>query len=581
MRLSLKLSLLLAAASAGPLLLQAFVTTPAGTRALRRQLDELHAQSASTLALDVDRGLNDKFQALSLAKTALPLSTLRPEERDHALLLIYKQTGGAGVVGLFDQQGEAVTDPISYPKPRSLGLLQQEAVDDEGLQRFARNVPLETALSAGFAVGPVYVSPGEDGRPIPRVVAAQALTGPGRSKWVLAVELSLRHVVERFAAFRAGSTGRALLVDGAAAVIAHPDPAQIQARPVIGDHPLLRGEGDPNGLLGAVATVPVMGWKAIVEQDEAEALAPIRSQIHFVALWCAVGLLAAFALGFTAVRTVTRPVGVLSAAASKVAAGSLNVEVGLRGKDELAQLGGVFNAMVRGLRERERLKESFSRYLSEELADRVLDENSEMTLGGDVVKVTVMFVDMRGFSAMSARHPPEVVVELLNEYYRLVVRVILKYGGTINKFMGDEVMAMFGAPKKLSGSEVRAVAAALEIRQLVAAFNEVRRSTGSPAAEFGIGIATGEVVAGNVGAEERMEYTVIGEAVNIAHWLQEHSAEREVLINTATLQRVMGRFQVEPKQLEGSTSAAHGAYRVLRWAEGEDMKVRTLVAEGR
>src|SRR5881227_1806267 len=166
MRLPVKLSLLLAAATCFPLLLATAFTLPRGREALRSQLDEIYAQDARTLAGEVHRTLVDKLDSLTLAASTLRLSELDPEAREQALLLIYKETRGADIVGLFDSNADAVGNIIRFPR-------------------------LQGALQAGLAIGPVYVLPDAESNPVPRVVLAVAVPGQGRSRWVVAVEVSL------------------------------------------------------------------------------------------------------------------------------------------------------------------------------------------------------------------------------------------------------------------------------------------------------------------------------------------------------------------------------------------------------
>jgi adenylate cyclase len=154
--------------------------------------------------------------------------------------------------------------------------------------------------------------------------------------------------------------------------------------------------------------------------------------------------------------------------------------------------------------------------------------------------VTVLFLDIRGFTSLSERLQPREVVDLLNAYFERVVKVVIKHEGVINKFIGDAIMAVFGVPKAVPDPERRAVLAGLEIQQAVLEFNEERRFRGQEVAHFGIGINTGQAIAGNVGSSERMEYTVIGDAVNLAQRLQGQAQAGEVIISTTTLQRVPG-----------------------------------------
>jgi adenylate cyclase len=247
------------------------------------------------------------------------------------------------------------------------------------------------------------------------------------------------------------------------------------------------------------------------------------------------------------VRLVTTPVARLRAAATAVQAGKFDLVVAVHGKDELAELGASFNAMTRGLQERERLRATFSRYVSDEIASRVLQESSDDALKGELVEVTVLFMDLRGFTTLSERCTPREVVDILNAYFDVVVRVIGKHQGVINKFMGDAVMAFFGVPKAIPDPEKRAIAAALEIRQALLDLNARRAEAGQETAVFGIGINTGQAIAGNVGGADRLEYTVIGDAVNVASRLQTQAAGNEVVASGSTVARVGQAFKLESR----------------------------------
>src|SRR5438552_3286884 len=194
MRLPVKLSLLLAAATCFPLLLATAFTLPRGREALRSQLDEIYAQDARALAAEVHRSLVDKLDSLTLAASTLRLNELDPEAREQALLLIYKETRGADIVGLFDARADAVGNIIRFPRLQGVLASEHEAIDDAALSSYARKVPLQGALQAGLAIGPVYVVPDVRGRPIPRLVLAVAVPGTPNTRWVVAVEISLRRL---------------------------------------------------------------------------------------------------------------------------------------------------------------------------------------------------------------------------------------------------------------------------------------------------------------------------------------------------------------------------------------------------
>jgi diguanylate cyclase (GGDEF)-like protein len=375
MRLPVKLSLLLAGATCFPLLLVTAFTLPQGREALRSQLDQIYAQDARALAAEVHRTLVDKLDSLTLAASTLRLGALDPEARQQALLLIYKETRGADVVGLFDSRGDAVGQEIYFAHLQGELASEHEPIDAAGLSAYAGKVPLQGALQAGLAVGPVYVLPDAQGRPIPRVVLAVSVPGARNQRWVLAVEISLRRPAESFERFRPGETGAAFLLDGEGRVILHSEKDLVFKQADLRDHPLVRGVQSKEWV-GANATVPLLGWKVVVQEPADEALKPLRHLQRQSTLWLAVGLLVAVVLGVTSVRTVTRPIHKLREAALAVMGGALETAVDIKGKDELAQLGEAFNTMTRGLREREGLKLTLA--LSEtleleEVLERLLD----------------------------------------------------------------------------------------------------------------------------------------------------------------------------------------------------------------
>src|SRR4051812_42089554 len=221
MRLPVKLALLLAATTAFPLVLGTAFTLPQGREALRSQLDQIYAQDARALAAEVHRTLVDKLDALTLAASTLRLGELDPEAREQALLLIYKETRGADVVGLFDSRADALGDTIHFAKLSGELANEHEPVDDAGLTAYAGKVPLQGALQAGLAIGPVYVLHDAAGKPISRLVLAVAVNGPKESRWVMGVEISLRRLTESFERFRPGESGAAFLLDGEGKVIVH------------------------------------------------------------------------------------------------------------------------------------------------------------------------------------------------------------------------------------------------------------------------------------------------------------------------------------------------------------------------
>jgi class 3 adenylate cyclase len=247
----------------------------------------------------------------------------------------------------------------------------------------------------------------------------------------------------------------------------------------------------------------------------------------------AVTAVASAVMALLVARFIDRPVQALRAAMARVAAGDLDVGVPVRSTDELGELAAHFNAMVRSLREAARVREIFGRYVSREVARQALERG--IALGGEVVRATAMFVDLRGFTALTERTPAPRVVELLNDYYEIVERVCAREGGVITQFLGDGMVVVFGGPlAPVEDHARRAVRAAVALQRALAERNATR---GGERLEAGIGICTGDLIAGNVGgARGRIAYTIVGDAVNQADRLQVRTREmgESILITEST-----------------------------------------------
>ena len=248
----------------------------------------------------------------------------------------------------------------------------------------------------------------------------------------------------------------------------------------------------------------------------------------------------------SALRTVSFGVGHLVERMQEVKDGDLTTRAEVRGLDTLGEMASNFNAMVQGLVQREQLKETFGRYVTQQVADEILA--GRVALGGELRTATVLFSDIRDFTKMSEQLSPVDVVAFLNEYLGAMVDCVLEHDGVLDKFIGDAVMAVFGAPISQGAKKdaENAVACALAMGRRLDEINERRRLRGQPAIRIGIGLHTGELVAGNIGSPRRMEYTVIGDTVNtcsrLEHLTKDHG--RRTLLSSTTAALVADRFRV-------------------------------------
>jgi len=251
-----------------------------------------------------------------------------------------------------------------------------------------------------------------------------------------------------------------------------------------------------------------------------------------------------------------RPVRALVRGVKAIGEGNFDQHIDLRRRDELGILTGAFNDMATSLREKNFIQSNFELCVSKPLSQQILEHRDELKLGGEEKEVTILFSDIRRFTSLAEQLPPALVVELLNDYFTRVIAVVMQNEGMVDKLMGDSVMALFGAPISLGNDSLRAVRCALEMQQAVEVFNRERSARNLPPVEMGIGINTGAVIAGNIGSAARMEYTVIGDSVNIAARLQGLARPGEILISQATYLQVSDRVKataMETMTLKGKT----------------------------
>lgn len=206
----------------------------------------------------------------------------------------------------------------------------------------------------------------------------------------------------------------------------------------------------------------------------------------------------------------------------------------------------------------------FQRLLSPNLVEQIISGALDINQGGTRQEVTMLFADIRGFTAMSERHTPEQMVQTLNDYFEVMVDVLFRHGGTLDKYVGDEIIGLFGAPVAMHDSPLRAVRCGLDMMRALDEFNRIRQSQSREPIYIGIGINSGPVIAGAIGSSQTLQYTVIGDAVNTAARLCGVAKRDEVIISQSTMNAVhpfVIAEQREPVAVKGKAQALQ-IYRV-------------------
>ena len=267
---------------------------------------------------------------------------------------------------------------------------------------------------------------------------------------------------------------------------------------------------------------------ALMQRSYDEALAPLRSLQRRLVVIGTAGLLGALLIGVALAGGIIAPLQGLVGGMREVLRGNLQYRSQIDRQDELGFIARSFNEMVDGLEERELIRDTFGRFVSHEVAEAVL--TGRVPLQGGRRDVSILFQDIRGFTSLSERLDPTVLLGLLNQFFTEVVAAVEAEGGVVKQFLGDGVMALFGAPQPYPDHAERAVRAALGIVDRLKGLNETLREQGIGPLEIGVGIHTGAVIAGLIGPDNRVEYGVVGDAVNLASRVESLTREMEATI---------------------------------------------------
>jgi len=403
------------------------------------------------------------------------------------------------------------------------------------------------------------------------VVRVPAPRGPGRPSGYVTARVDLRSLgptLEAIAARRFGGHGVKLLIaTHERRAVASFGVGGVTPGGSVADLPIWRSlpaetpwdravsvvsEHEAGGVreVGALETVPTLGWAVAIWRPEPvayAALAEMRRQGMWVALGAA---LLALVVGFLTARGVTRPILRLVEQTRVIAERRWrDVQPLPARRDEIGELGQSLGSMAKELESSEeeiarqaKLRGDLSRFMSGDLVEAIVRGAHSLELGGKRAEVTVLFADVVGFTPLSEARGAEQVVSLLNELFSMMSEIVFRHGGTVDKFIGDCLMAVWGAPVPREDHAARALSAAEDMMRFLETANEEYKARFDIEVRLGIGVNSGEVIVGNIGSDKRMEYTVIGDVVNVAARLESIARPNEVLVAEGTKALVEGAF---------------------------------------
>ena len=448
--------------------------------------------------------------------------------------------------------------------------LQLRVLDQDG------KILVESVDHPGEPVNRVAVAYALDGKPFTseaflsvayksQVIYASApiRSGSGPVQGVVTAVFDVQDALsDLLAKVRFNQSGYAVVVDGDGQILAHPDRSRldgdVSSYPAVQLARQTRGSGQVVAVNAAgveklfvyramqnPSTVGREPWVLLTEVDEGEEMATLRALRRELVFGGIVLVAASLFIAQQVSRSIRKPLYELREFARRVGSGDLTAHTAIGGHDVAGALGATLNDMVNGLRDRDRVKEVFGRYIATQVSEKVL--SGGVNLAGESRVVTILFSDIRNFTGMSEGMTPQQVVKFLNAYFSEMVDAVFEQGGVLDKFIGDGLMATFGSLEDQPDHPQRAVRAALRMKALLGKINGERAIAGQPPIAIGVGIHTDEVIVGNIGSSKRLEYTVIGDGVNAASRVQTLNKEfgTTILITESTYAAVMDEFECQ------------------------------------
>jgi adenylate cyclase len=515
----------------------------------------LQVADSSSLKFDSDfLSIADRaarvMQAYRLREAAGPLG---PEAEAALARELFASEAEILVVSAFPSSGAGATH-----------IANERTLSEVGMDATAAGEAAEKGHARAAATnlgGSVCLNASADFRE-PAILVTYPFTVDGETGSLL-VAFNSRDRIQSAVAPKKLSMRQISLVSQAGEILAHPDGERVTSpEPLAGRadfEPLkaskvnagsfvFKGENGSRRL-AYYAKVPSIGAWALVTVDEEAAFEAVNKTLGLNAMIAVMIVALAVLIVYFFSKTITLPLRALVDAAKRIEEGHFHLRLKPRARDEVGLLTSAFVHMGDGLAERQRLKDTFGKFVNKEVAERAA--KGTIKLGGERKAVTVFFSDIRDFTSISERMEPEEVVDFLNRYMTRMVGCVNAAGGNVDKFIGDAIMAVWGAPlAELSEAEYaeKAVDAALNMRKELRDFNKDRGGPRTPVIRIGCGLNSGPVIVGQIGSTERIEYTVIGDAVNLASRIEALNKPfaTDILVSEDTYALVKGVFRFEP-----------------------------------
>lgn len=514
---------------------------------LETQNRELRLAVADDIAETIEGALKDAHHGLLSLQQALTNPEVAEDNRIEVATALLEANALLETVAIYDQQGnfitqidqtgegfgeEAIAAELAQKASSETLVIEGVEVDEEGAATLMMTVAIRpgTGTVTGFLRTAV---PLEDAQKRTLALGHNQLS----TRSGIDVVDSERRVL---LSTDLNKIGKTLDADG---LIASIDTIIAQGVAHSGDHPT-------KPYLVSARPLKTVPWVTRVTVPMDEAYASLTRMRWIVAVGTGIAAALALLLAFIFARRLTSPLKEVVAFTQKLGARDFDAQVEVATRDEIGVVARSLNDAARELKSSEEqiaremaIRADLGRYLPEELVENVVRREQAMELGGQRRQITVLFADVVRFTPMCEHHTPEVVVTILNELFTLITTIIFRHGGTVDKFIGDCVMAFWGAPKPDDEQVLHALDAAEQISRVLEFANQRWMRDFGVEVKLAMGIHTGEAVVGNVGSNTRMEYTAIGKAVNHAARLEALAHENQILVSEEVQEGAQGRFE--------------------------------------
>jgi len=531
--------------------------------------EEVWLAVTEDVARSVDASLSGAQDGLDSVGRVLLDERLDPESTERLALALVAGTEALDHAAVYDADGALID------------VLRERGADVDMPETIAPELR-EEAAERGVATG--AATPGEVAARVPVVVPLRVgEETSGYAMSLVSLEPVQRRVTELSHLHFGGRPDSPYLVDGDHRLLAHPDGARAAACESVAGRGLLAGidpgalrpsfrqsgefEDGERTMLGVVVGMEGRDWGVVAQLPEDVAFASLIEARRTILVVLGLCLLLAVVAALLVARQVTRPIGKLVAFTEDLAERRFGRRVSVQSGDELGLLAHAMSeasvdlaASEDRIREEIAIRADLGRYLPAELVDAVVAREQDMGLGGRRREISVLFADVVAFTPITDRLKADDVVTLLNELFTILTEIVFRHGGTVDKFMGDCVMAIWGAPREQEDHAARALAAAEDMMSWLEAGNAGWEERFGVTIELAIGVNSGEAVVGNVGSETRMEYTAIGDTVNVAARLESIARPGQILATEATRALCEDDFDFRdlgPRELTGRSEPVH------------------------